>query len=1407
MSTSGTVRRFGTAKTYGRTRENNSSTPVDEISGKAVSIKASPAHTKWGKTNFVAIREDKKSAFEPPPEPVKKEVKPEDPFSFDTDDKRKHGRSQRTVVVAEPQKSSTRLPASRIVTQGKKGPEVEPKDFVGTQNTETAVARKTYGRSQEGRLGSVPASPLILDQFVEVGKTVKTDSGYEVVYSIQPHEPSSTNEVPVPTRPAAPSTPEKPAKKPKAELVSPVVTPKPSAASDDEDDDIFPATFRRTPLKTYSGEIITPIIDIPDDDPPPKKRKRGPWSTGLPRGRRASRYTDPKLIAEYRKRYEATHGKREPTAGMFNSTVVSSRELKNTEGTTLVVVCKPKVEVLEKKDDVQTKYFKNVKKELDKSGKNLEAAENISQETSGLVPSAASEPAVPATPSPIIKKSPASSQDSSSTSSTPSRVLKVRFADEETCSAANTLTSLSTSLVQKQSVGSIVTRSREKQSSQASEESVSSGSGKNSSNSTADNSVSDKNSTGIASRTRSGGKQSGGKQYRIFKSRGPPQPAGKDSAKDESAEQKDAEDASASPQEDGSKPDSPPMPELTPEGADTSNNEDSSGQSQNPPNIIDEEENNIADESETNLTAESPQVSAAKEATDSQQSTEGVPEKTEESAEDSSGSQRPSDSQETPSPAASDDSQELHSEAPLSAEGSQKENDIPALPRRFFKSKAKTPTATPSSLQCKVFEKSPSKASYNARSWQRDEEGGDKEGDIVPPPAKQAKRTLPFSKETEGESTRKTSKEPHLTRAVHWPKDKNEQAYTSVRVQKQHKDLYTVVHNVKMAYEVQESGETQDFMDDVEYLLENLKDSQPLSIRALSTIQLAGKCISPAFRMHLRAHGTVTKIFSLLHDACSYPSLALSTASMMFMLSRDRLNMDLDKESLHLMLKLNEVDMPRAEDVDGADSTGSSSTQAAGAQEGGGEQEAENVDDSTELEKWRGRVQELLVHLQKETNAKQIDLDFVSTGNLAMESLLSLTSRRAGEWFKEELRMLGGLDHFVETIHRCGSGMKDDLASNLEGYTPSLRKLDRCLRVLENITLSNTDNQDHIITYSSGLLITATARLLRQCAECLPTMPLQEVESEVELKEQAGWVVFDCLLAILRVMLNVTHDSEQGSTRAGIEEGLMHTVLTCVAGTQWCVPPDQRFDLLVLSLGLLINLVEHSPASRQYLVDSKLMTQTKEGEDPKETGAVETLVQLFLQRETAARQMEEAPETPSKPDDTMNKSGEWRESDSGIEWIAKSAEKVKAAEEQRKEAAKEEDRKEGDGKEGDGKDGDGKDGESKDGDDKTPEKGAESEDANKTILEDEETFTKALHKAGKHMENSIVASYVGILLGCLIQENKEYVGIVKQHLPGGSFESMIKILKKFLGFMNLTTAIGTTDANSIQRVIDTLEGC
>lgn len=71
-----------------------------------------------------------------------------------------------------------------------------------------------------------------------------------------------------------------------------------------------------------------------------------------------------------------------------------------------------------------------------------------------------------------------------------------------------------------------------------------------------------------------------------------------------------------------------------------------------------------------------------------------------------------------------------------------------------------------------------------------------------------------------------------------------------------------------------------------------------------------------------------------------------------------------------------------------------------------------------------------------------------------METLLSLTSKRAGEWFKEELRELGGLEHIVKTIRDCHRHINTQNITK-SGWTDplldKLRKVDRCLRVLENV--------------------------------------------------------------------------------------------------------------------------------------------------------------------------------------------------------------------------------------------------------------------------------------------------------------------------------------------------------------------
>lgn len=69
-----------------------------------------------------------------------------------------------------------------------------------------------------------------------------------------------------------------------------------------------------------------------------------------------------------------------------------------------------------------------------------------------------------------------------------------------------------------------------------------------------------------------------------------------------------------------------------------------------------------------------------------------------------------------------------------------------------------------------------------------------------------------------------------------------------------------------------------------------------------------------------------------------------------------------------------------------------------------------------------------------------------------METLLSLTSKRAGEWFKEELRALGGVDHILSTICDCCTKIGDYVVEWSPTLLDLLRKVDRCMRVLENVS-------------------------------------------------------------------------------------------------------------------------------------------------------------------------------------------------------------------------------------------------------------------------------------------------------------------------------------------------------------------
>ncbi|XP_046414915.1 protein wings apart-like isoform X1 [Neodiprion fabricii] len=543
-----------------------------------------------------------------------------------------------------------------------------------------------------------------------------------------------------------------------------------------------------------------------------------------------------------------------------------------------------------------------------------------------------------------------------------------------------------------------------------------------------------------------------------------------------------------------------------------------------------------------------------------------------------------------------------------------------------------------------------------------------------------------------------------LTRVVSYPEtdmdftDETE-AITSIRCGKKVKGFYTVVKNVKKAHQIQESGEFQEFNDDVEYILDTLRENNPNATRCLSAIRLASKCMAPAFRMHVRAHGTVAKFFKALHDATKDQSLGLCTATVMFVLSQDRLAMDLDRDCLELMLSLLESD---ASHKDALDDCGLS---------------------RAELLKNKEKVRQLCADIQAQGHAKHLNLDNITVGQLAMETLLSLTSRRAGEWFKEELRELGGLEHIVKTIRDCHRHISNSNIKETGWSDPlldKLRKVDRCLRVLENVTHMNEENQVYLLKYDDGILVHTLANLYHFCALQIPMYPSMDPSD----KSSTAAVVRECLFAIIKVLINLTHRFNKqsfGSKVVGSQSGVVNCSLYLLLRVPESLPEEKRFDMMMLALILLINLVEQCDDNKQLLIEAQAPPSLVKILDPVESG-VEALIELFYKQEELAR-----------------------------------------AEEQKTDAIL-------DGKK----------------DSEQTETVSTTTKSQEEFIE--ETVTKLLQKAGRHMEHTLIGAYVVLLLGYLIMDNKDYEMLVRSRLPDSNFSTMVTVLQKFFNFMNLTAS-------------------
>ncbi|XP_055841855.1 protein wings apart-like [Episyrphus balteatus] len=440
--------------------------------------------------------------------------------------------------------------------------------------------------------------------------------------------------------------------------------------------------------------------------------------------------------------------------------------------------------------------------------------------------------------------------------------------------------------------------------------------------------------------------------------------------------------------------------------------------------------------------------------------------------------------------------------------------------------------------------------------------------------------------------------QPKLTRFVKQPTGGSkfdEEPVTSVRCERKAKEYYTVVRNVKTAHQIQEFGEYQEINDDVDYFLEALQPHNQISTRCLSAIKLASKCMTPGFRMHVRAHGVVTKFFKALSDAHKDLSLGLCTSAIMFILSQDALNMDLDRDSLELMMNLLEVDVS----------------------------DPAYFPEITSYNRNKKTVTEMCEEIKSQGKATHLNMETISSGTLAMETLLSLTSKRAGEWFKEELRNLGGLEHIIKVICDCCTQIMAAEEGDSISWTPSLlenlKTIERCLRVLENVTQVNELNQDFILKFSNGEAINTLFKLYKMCDRELCLHPTTDATS----KNNPGVVLREALIPTLKVLINLTHpfdSNANGSALLGQRHEIFDISLHILLQCPNYIPERCVFELSMLVLLLLINLTMHTVDNRTCVMKAMAPPDLKTFAE--QIPAVKALVEYFYKCEELARLVE-----------------------------------------------------------------------------------------------------------------------------------------------------------------------------------------
>lgn len=530
-------------------------------------------------------------------------------------------------------------------------------------------------------------------------------------------------------------------------------------------------------------------------------------------------------------------------------------------------------------------------------------------------------------------------------------------------------------------------------------------------------------------------------------------------------------------------------------------------------------------------------------------------------------------------------------------------------------------------------------------------------------------------------------------------------------------DARTVVSNVKEAHQCLESGEHDDYRQDLEYILSTLLDEESTNnLKCLSVISLARKCVSGEFRQFFRSHNFVGKTLKALADSPTSPSLSVCVAVVVYLLARDKMCVEPDPSTLRLLSQMLKMEKP------------------------------ENNQEYTKAAKMAWGVLHEWFVKARQSYGSLLQFDFTvdtfSPSSVVLEALVYISVRnRKDQTMKNEMLGLGTLQWLVSKVDKTVLRLLHEKMDDSE-YTTSLAALCKCYRVLESCSIYCKRNQAYLISHRGSALIHSSGRLMGLC--------FRKIEEAEDPESDLVKATMICVSEVAAELMTISHENELCCSKLGQISGFLPL---CLSFITYLAPKfatrDKCFDLIVLMSSLVVNLVERCNSNRRKLIESRVNIYNPGTKQILELPALRALAQMFLFHDAAARTVDEELDNDLVLEDAPN--GNEPEDDEATESDGRLH--------------------------------------------RLPTELTEDEMAS--------ALQSVMNKASNHMEDSVIASYVALIVGCLMQQNEESIAVVKSEMPGEEITSMVDQLQRFFEFMKLTLDQRSSQ-RSVERILELL---